>query len=150
MSLILNYPNNMLTPPVPLEGTVTPPTPEQGEVSRVPTQALPTVVPPQKPDKHPDEMQMSQPQGEYCYVCLFPQASSPIEHPHKITVRLTSKPDYLKDALSCFSGAYNVHSMIWSPFQILLCVCIMGISDMTTRFSAIQKILWSGQARQGC
>ncbi|XP_033643957.1 ankyrin repeat domain-containing protein 17-like isoform X1 [Asterias rubens] len=63
MSLILNYPNNMHTPPVPLEGTVTPPTPEQGEVSRVPTQALPTVVPPQKPDKHPDEVLMSQPQG---------------------------------------------------------------------------------------
>ncbi|XP_022091038.1 ankyrin repeat and KH domain-containing protein mask-like isoform X2 [Acanthaster planci] len=61
MSLILNYPSNLMTTSAPAEGTVTPPTPEQGEVSRVPTQALPIVVPPQKPDKHPDEM--PQPQG---------------------------------------------------------------------------------------
>ncbi|XP_038061254.1 ankyrin repeat domain-containing protein 17-like isoform X2 [Patiria miniata] len=63
MSLILNYPNNLVTTPVPLEGTVTPPTPELGEVSRVPTQALPTVVPPQKPDEHPDETQLPLNQG---------------------------------------------------------------------------------------
>ncbi|XP_030835495.1 ankyrin repeat domain-containing protein 17 isoform X5 [Strongylocentrotus purpuratus] len=52
MVLVLEYPTNMIAHP---EGMATPPTPDQGEVSRVPTQALPIVVPPQEPDKHPEE-----------------------------------------------------------------------------------------------
>ncbi|PIK60415.1 putative ankyrin repeat and KH domain-containing protein mask [Apostichopus japonicus] len=56
MARILNYPGNIIPS---VDGTTTPPTPEQGELPRVPIQALPTMVPPQEPDKHPDDMQVA-------------------------------------------------------------------------------------------
>lgn len=60
MGRILNYPGNILSS---ADGTTTPPTPDQGEIPRVPIQALPTVVPPQEPDKHPEELQGTDYQG---------------------------------------------------------------------------------------
>ncbi|XP_077999520.1 ankyrin repeat domain-containing protein 17-like isoform X2 [Glandiceps talaboti] len=57
ISLLLEYPTNMFTPGVPIDcSQLTPPISEQGEIPRVPTQALPTVVPPQEPDKNPSEV----------------------------------------------------------------------------------------------
>ncbi|KAI8521456.1 Ankyrin repeat and KH domain-containing protein 1, partial [Branchiostoma belcheri] len=56
-SLLMDYPNNMLTPPPPPEvPQLASPTSENGQAPRVPTQALPTVVPPQEPDQRPGQL----------------------------------------------------------------------------------------------
>ncbi|XP_066304894.1 ankyrin repeat domain-containing protein 17-like isoform X3 [Branchiostoma lanceolatum] len=77
-SLLMDYPNNMLTPPPPPEvPQLASPTSENGQMftqdftllpfvsvvsspnfqaPRVPTQALPTVVPPQEPDQRPGQL----------------------------------------------------------------------------------------------
>ncbi|XP_033101464.1 ankyrin repeat domain-containing protein 17-like [Anneissia japonica] len=55
VDLLLEYPANMVQASIPMEGSITPPIEQQGEIPRVPTQALPMVVPPQEPDKHPQE-----------------------------------------------------------------------------------------------
>uniref|UniRef100_A0ABM0GZC7 Ankyrin repeat domain-containing protein 17-like n=1 Tax=Saccoglossus kowalevskii TaxID=10224 RepID=A0ABM0GZC7_SACKO len=54
ISLLLEYPSNMLPSTVPMDCSM--PINEHGEIPRVPTQALPTVVPPQEPDKGPSDM----------------------------------------------------------------------------------------------
>ncbi|XP_019620043.1 PREDICTED: ankyrin repeat domain-containing protein 17-like [Branchiostoma belcheri] len=66
-SLLMDYPNNMLTPPPPPEvPQLASPTSENGQAPRVPTQALPTVVPPQEPDQRPGQLTSTEPVN-----CLF-------------------------------------------------------------------------------
>ncbi|XP_071954118.1 ankyrin repeat domain-containing protein 17-like [Antedon mediterranea] len=55
VDLLLEYPANMVQASLPMDGSITPPIEQQGEIPRVPTQSLPMVVPPQEPDKHPQE-----------------------------------------------------------------------------------------------
>lgn len=77
--LVLEYPTNMAAHP---EGMATPPTPDQGEISRVPTQALPIVVPPQEPDKHPEEAHLAELNG-----------ASHLGHVLQMTALPSSSPD---------------------------------------------------------
>ncbi|XP_064416489.1 ankyrin repeat domain-containing protein 17 [Latimeria chalumnae] len=50
---LLDYPNNLLSAPPPDVTQLTPPSHDPNRAPRVPVQALPTVVPPQEPDKPP-------------------------------------------------------------------------------------------------
>ncbi|XP_069486906.1 ankyrin repeat domain-containing protein 17 isoform X16 [Ambystoma mexicanum] len=50
---LLDYPNNLLSAPLPDVTQLTPPSQDLNRAPRVPVQALPMVVPPQEPDKPP-------------------------------------------------------------------------------------------------
>ncbi|XP_054773946.2 ankyrin repeat domain-containing protein 17-like isoform X1 [Lytechinus pictus] len=104
MVLVLEYPTNMIAHP---EGMATPPTPDQGEVSRVPTQALPIVVPPQEPDKHPEEAHLVEFSG-----------SSLLGHGQQTTVVSSSTPDeslYQRMASSTVATTTTLTNTITTP-----------------------------------
>ncbi|XP_063784310.1 ankyrin repeat and KH domain-containing protein 1 isoform X2 [Pseudophryne corroboree] len=58
VSYLLDYPNNVLTVPSTDICQITPPPHDQLSVSRVPMHALAMVVPPQEPDKSPEQMDL--------------------------------------------------------------------------------------------
>ncbi|XP_075065851.1 ankyrin repeat and KH domain-containing protein 1 isoform X2 [Mixophyes fleayi] len=58
VSYLLDYPNNVLAAPSTDLCQITPPPQDQHSVSRVPVHALAMVVPPQEPDKAPEQMDL--------------------------------------------------------------------------------------------
>ncbi|XP_019390252.1 PREDICTED: ankyrin repeat and KH domain-containing protein 1 [Crocodylus porosus] len=55
VSYLLDYPNNVLSVPTTDMSQLTPPSQDQSQVPRVPVHTLPMVVPPQEPDRTPQE-----------------------------------------------------------------------------------------------
>uniref|UniRef100_A0A803TFS8 Ankyrin repeat and KH domain containing 1 n=1 Tax=Anolis carolinensis TaxID=28377 RepID=A0A803TFS8_ANOCA len=81
VSYLLDYPNNVLSVPTTDMSQLTPPSQDQSQVPRVPMHALAMVVPPQEPDRAPQENPPAMAFFQTFFVCLgtSKQKSTPLQ-----------------------------------------------------------------------